>query len=839
MAESHREEIAKLEALYASNPGGRVFVHLAEAYRKAGELELARGILGEGLSRHPDSASGFVVLGRVLTDLGEGGEAEQAFRRVLELDAGNLIALRGLGDLAVESGRRSEALELYRELLSRNPSNEEVRSLIGRVERGEDVAEAAPEAQPPGGEAPLEAQPSDGGAAAEAAVAGPEAGAAGEEAGDAGRPEGEDAWRQERPDAWAGEPAQGEAAETEADAPVWPEPEPQTWAAAEPHTWPPADEDGAQSGSDVPEPAADAGWQDASQGWEQPSQDEEPSPAGVEEAPAFEALSGDDLREREPDDQPEWEPLHEALPAGGPDVEGEPADQPIAALSAAPGDTGPVEPAEAEYVADDGGLHGEPPDFGGLDLEPAGEFDAGLAEDDAGTVSLGGDERELDLQALLLAAVDAVPEPGDAVTAEPLELETLDAGMGGEDAEVLELPSLQLRDEQDESQEQGGSAAEFEGALDMGDLPDQEDFMSGLGEAAASSGAELELPGLDEGADEFDAETSPWEVEGFPELSLADEAEEQGEDAPLHAGSADHAEAVWPGETGAQEDADAAPLEPGDLIPGGYGDALGGEPEQAETTAAQQAAPRGDRGLETETMADLYRSQGFHQRAADVYRALLERRPYDERLAAKLREVEDLLSGASLIEEDESGEVWLREAGSGWTGEEPRAAEPYVWAEPALASEGEEDGPAIGAYLQGLASWSPSRAAAAGAVGEAAPEVPAEAELLAEPDAEAAPESGPESGPEVVLEPDPWSPDEQAAAAPASEADGVPQAEPAVASSPQAEPGPKAGRQDVEAAFDEWYGPGQAQATPQPAAEESEDDEDLAMFRSWLQSLKK
>jgi hypothetical protein len=42
MAESHREEIAKLEALYAGNPGGRVFVHLADAYRKAGEHERAR-----------------------------------------------------------------------------------------------------------------------------------------------------------------------------------------------------------------------------------------------------------------------------------------------------------------------------------------------------------------------------------------------------------------------------------------------------------------------------------------------------------------------------------------------------------------------------------------------------------------------------------------------------------------------------------------------------------------------------------------------------------------------------------------------------------------------------
>jgi tetratricopeptide (TPR) repeat protein len=134
MAESHREEIAKLEALYASNPGGRVFVHLAEAHRKAGQYEHARAILEEGLGRHADSATGHVVLGRVLTDLGLDDEAEAAFRRVLELDSGNLVALRGLAELARAAGRLDEAVAHYREVLSRNPSQEEVQRLLAEVE---------------------------------------------------------------------------------------------------------------------------------------------------------------------------------------------------------------------------------------------------------------------------------------------------------------------------------------------------------------------------------------------------------------------------------------------------------------------------------------------------------------------------------------------------------------------------------------------------------------------------------------------------------------------------------------------------------------------------------
>lgn len=137
MAESRRDEIAKLEALYSENPDGRVFTHLAEAYRRAGEPERAREILEQGLGRHPEYASAHVVLGRVLVDLGRAEEAERAFRRVLELDPQNLVATRALADLARDAGKIEEALGYYRKLQevdARNPELDEiVRSLEGQA----------------------------------------------------------------------------------------------------------------------------------------------------------------------------------------------------------------------------------------------------------------------------------------------------------------------------------------------------------------------------------------------------------------------------------------------------------------------------------------------------------------------------------------------------------------------------------------------------------------------------------------------------------------------------------------------------------------------------------
>ena len=133
MAESSRDEIAKLEALYANNPDGRVFTRLAEAYRKAGEHDRARSILEQGLTRHPAYASAHVVLGRVLMDQQRSSDAADSFRRVLELDPHNLVALRSLGDIARTAGRTEEALTHFQELRQYEPNNEEIGAIIAEL----------------------------------------------------------------------------------------------------------------------------------------------------------------------------------------------------------------------------------------------------------------------------------------------------------------------------------------------------------------------------------------------------------------------------------------------------------------------------------------------------------------------------------------------------------------------------------------------------------------------------------------------------------------------------------------------------------------------------------
>src|SRR5690606_14434938 len=92
MSGPYEDEIMRLRLLSAAHPNVRILTHLAEAYRQAGDLERAREAAERGIARHAEYPGAYVVLGRVLWEMGERADAEQAFRRVLELDPENRVA---------------------------------------------------------------------------------------------------------------------------------------------------------------------------------------------------------------------------------------------------------------------------------------------------------------------------------------------------------------------------------------------------------------------------------------------------------------------------------------------------------------------------------------------------------------------------------------------------------------------------------------------------------------------------------------------------------------------------------------------------------------------------
>jgi tetratricopeptide (TPR) repeat protein len=130
---AYTSEIDKLERRHRENPEGRTFAPLADAYRKAGDVPRALEVLKAGLQLHPDYLSASIVLGRCHLDLGDLGSAEAAFRRVLELDKENVIAIKALADITERQTRFGESEDWLNYLLSIDSSNEDARLQLTRL----------------------------------------------------------------------------------------------------------------------------------------------------------------------------------------------------------------------------------------------------------------------------------------------------------------------------------------------------------------------------------------------------------------------------------------------------------------------------------------------------------------------------------------------------------------------------------------------------------------------------------------------------------------------------------------------------------------------------------
>ncbi|MEN8143672.1 MAG: tetratricopeptide repeat protein [Gemmatimonadota bacterium] len=142
------KEIQQFEQQVRRDPNGRAFARLADAYRKDGQLERALELLEGGLARHADYLSAHLVHGRTLRSLGRPLEAAEAFKRVTELDAANVIALRALAEMAEEAGESERALTYVESLLQILPQDDTLEQQAERLRRASGAGEPDRQAEP-------------------------------------------------------------------------------------------------------------------------------------------------------------------------------------------------------------------------------------------------------------------------------------------------------------------------------------------------------------------------------------------------------------------------------------------------------------------------------------------------------------------------------------------------------------------------------------------------------------------------------------------------------------------------------------------------------------------
>jgi tetratricopeptide (TPR) repeat protein len=142
---SAEDEIRRFEEQYRRQPESLVFARLADAYRKAGEPGRALELLEEGIARHRDYLSAHIVRARTFRDLGRAGDAREAFESVLALDAQNLVAMRGLADLARLRGDPAEEQGWLRRLVQADPFNEEPAARLAELDAAAEARDAGTE----------------------------------------------------------------------------------------------------------------------------------------------------------------------------------------------------------------------------------------------------------------------------------------------------------------------------------------------------------------------------------------------------------------------------------------------------------------------------------------------------------------------------------------------------------------------------------------------------------------------------------------------------------------------------------------------------------------------
>src|SRR4030065_1848630 len=117
-------EIVKLTERISKDPKSKLFVPLAEEYKKVGDIEMAVHVLLEGLKHNPGYVTAKSFLGRLLLEKGDLAGAQKEFEEVVKAIPDNLLAQRKLGDIHALQGDSARALLPFKGAPSLHPAGE-------------------------------------------------------------------------------------------------------------------------------------------------------------------------------------------------------------------------------------------------------------------------------------------------------------------------------------------------------------------------------------------------------------------------------------------------------------------------------------------------------------------------------------------------------------------------------------------------------------------------------------------------------------------------------------------------------------------------------------------
>ena len=128
------KEIEKLREKVEKDPNSKLYVPLAEEYRKEGMLDEAIEVLQKGLEKQPGYMSARVSLGKIYLEKGQMDEARVEFENVVKLIPDNLYAHKKLAEIYRDTGKKDLAIKSFRTFLKLNPMDEDALNNLRELE---------------------------------------------------------------------------------------------------------------------------------------------------------------------------------------------------------------------------------------------------------------------------------------------------------------------------------------------------------------------------------------------------------------------------------------------------------------------------------------------------------------------------------------------------------------------------------------------------------------------------------------------------------------------------------------------------------------------------------
>jgi tetratricopeptide (TPR) repeat protein len=128
------EEIERLKDKIEKDPFSKLFVPLAEEYKKAGMYDEAIDVLAKGLEKQPGYLSARVSLGKIYIERGLQDKARAEFEKVIEAIPYNLYAHKKLAEIYKDLGEKDSAVKEFKTVLRLNPADEWAATTLAEIE---------------------------------------------------------------------------------------------------------------------------------------------------------------------------------------------------------------------------------------------------------------------------------------------------------------------------------------------------------------------------------------------------------------------------------------------------------------------------------------------------------------------------------------------------------------------------------------------------------------------------------------------------------------------------------------------------------------------------------